>query len=108
MAKDETTPETTPEATPEAPAEEAQAQTAAADPAAAPEETSADTPAETPEPEEIPEQVYTLAELKENAMAIFNVQPEVIAGALYGNSKQEFTVSELQKLINKFLRKKVE
>lgn len=94
MAKDETTPEVTPEATQEASAEETQAQTAAADPAAA--------------PEEIPEQVYSLAELKENAMAIFGVQSEVIAGALYGNSKQEFTVSELQKLINKFLRKKVE
>lgn len=96
MAKDKTTPE----ATQEAPAEDVQAQTAAADPAA--------TPTETPEPDEIPEQVYSLAELKENAMAIFGVQPEVIAGALYGNNKQEFTVSELQKLINKFLRKKVE
>lgn len=85
MAKDETAPETTPEATQVATPEE--------------------TPATAPEP--APEQVYSLSELKENAMAIFGVQSEVIAGALYGNSKQEFTVSELQKLINTFLRKKV-
>lgn len=97
MAKDETTPETTPEATQAAPVNEAQQQPAAADPE--------ETPAAAPEP--APEQVYALSELKENAMAIFGVQSEVIAGALYGNSKQEFTVSELQKLINTFLRKKV-
>ena len=54
-----------------------------------------------------PEQSYSLAELKANAKAIFGVQPEVIDGALYGNAKQEFTVSEMTKLINTFLKRKV-
>lgn len=51
--------------------------------------------------------VYALAELKANAMAIFKVQPEVIDGALYNSTKQEFTVAELQALIDKFLKRKV-
>ena len=55
----------------------------------------------------VPEQSYSLAELKANAKAIFDVQPEVIDGALYNNPKQEFTVSELTKLIIVFLKRKV-
>ena len=54
-----------------------------------------------------PEQSYSLTELKANAKAIFDVQPEVIDGALYNNPKQEFTVSELTKLINVFMKRKV-
>lgn len=53
------------------------------------------------------EQSYSLAELKENALAIFGVQPEVIAGALHGNDGDEFTVTEMKKLINSFLKRKV-
>lgn len=63
----------------------------------------------TPEtiPETIPEQTYSLAELKANAVHLFEVQPEVIDGALYGNPKQEFTVSEMKKLVNTFMKRKV-
>lgn len=63
------------------------------------------TPETTPEP--IPEQTYSLAELKANAVQLFEVQPEVIDGALYGNPKQEFTVSEMKKLVNTFMKRKV-
>lgn len=60
---------------------------------------------QTPAADPVP--VYSLAELKANATAIFKVQPEVIDGALYNNTKQEFTVAELQALIDKFLKRKV-
>lgn len=58
-------------------------------------------------PPAAPEQAYSLAELMENATTVFGVQPEVISGALYGNPKQEFTVAELKKIIEQFLKKKV-
>ena len=35
------------------------------------------------------------------------VNLEVIDGALYGNPKQEFTVSEMKKLVNTFMKRKV-
>lgn len=79
------------------------------------EETTPEVTLETPQepaleatPKTVSEQSYSLAELKENAMTIFGVQPEVIAGALHGNAKQEFKVSELKGLVTKFLKKKVE
>ena len=78
MATETTTPEATPEAT--------VAETAPA-PAADP--------------------TYPLAELKANSKALFGVQPEVIDGALYNNAQQEFSVSELGKIINTFLKRKV-
>ena len=70
------------------------------------ETTAAETAAEAA-PEEISEQTYSLAELKANAVQLFEVQPEVIDGALYNNPKQEFTVSEMKKLINTFMKRKV-
>ncbi|SEO98514.1 hypothetical protein [Propionispora vibrioides] len=54
-----------------------------------------------------PEQEYAMAELKANAPLLFGVQPEVIDGALYNNRKQTFSVSEMKKLIDTFLEKKV-
>lgn len=38
---------------------------------------------------------------------ILKVKPEVIAGALHGSSKQEFTVDEVAKLVDVFKKKKV-
>ncbi|AYO30805.1 hypothetical protein D2962_09455 [Biomaibacter acetigenes] len=50
---------------------------------------------------------YSREELLENAEALFNCKPEVIAGALHGNKQREFTVDEMKKLINDFLKRKV-
>ena len=50
---------------------------------------------------------YPLSELKANSKALFGVQPEVIDGALYNNTQQEFSVLELGKIINTFLKRKV-
>lgn len=53
------------------------------------------------------EQVYTLDELKQNAPVLFGVQSEVLAGALHGNTKSEFTINEMKGLVDKFLKRKV-
>ena len=53
------------------------------------------------------ETAYQRAELREKSMQLFGVQPEVIDGALYNNTQQEFSVSELGKIINTFLKRKV-
>lgn len=50
---------------------------------------------------------YLREELLTNAEAIFNVKPEVIAGALHGNKQAEFTVDEMRKLIDSFLKRRV-
>lgn len=50
---------------------------------------------------------YLRDELLVNAEALFGVKPEVVVGALYGNSEDSFTVDELQKLIEDFLQRKV-
>ena len=54
------------------------------------------------------EQLYPLAELKSASAAVFGVKPEVIDGALYGNAKTEFTITEMRELINGFLKRKVQ
>ena len=54
------------------------------------------------------EQIYQLSELKAASVAAFSVRPEVIDGALYGTAKQEFTKTELQGLINEFLKRTVQ
>lgn len=58
-------------------------------------------------PKTVKEQEYPLQELKANALQLFGVQPEVIDGALYGNEKQKFSVSEMKEIVSKFLTKKV-
>lgn len=50
---------------------------------------------------------YFRQELIANAMAIFSYQPEVVAGALHGNTAKELTLAEVKKAIAEFLERKV-
>lgn len=50
---------------------------------------------------------YSKEELLANAEALFGVKPEVVAGALHGNTQAEFTVDEMRKLIDSFLKRRV-
>lgn len=50
---------------------------------------------------------YPVADLLANAEALFGVKPEVVAGALHGVSQNEFSVGELRKLIENFLKRRV-
>lgn len=56
---------------------------------------------------ESPTPKYPRNELLANAKALFNCKPEVIAGALHGNDKAEFTVEEMRKMIDNFLKRRV-
>lgn len=51
---------------------------------------------------------YSRRELIVNGMAVFGVMPEVVVGALHGNSAQELTVSEVKAAVKNFLKRKVE
>ncbi|ACV64907.1 hypothetical protein Dtox_4240 [Desulfofarcimen acetoxidans DSM 771] len=53
------------------------------------------------------EDKYPRDELMANAMTIFGVMPEVVAGALHGNAAEELTVAEVQDAINNFLIRSV-
>ncbi|NPV30496.1 MAG: hypothetical protein HPY58_12780 [Firmicutes bacterium] len=50
---------------------------------------------------------YPREELLANAEALFGVKPEVVTGALHGNAQTEFTVDEMRKLIDSFLKRRV-
>ncbi len=52
-------------------------------------------------------QTYPLQELLKQSQDIFGCNPEVIRGALTGNSKTEFTIDELKKLIDSFKKRRV-
>lgn len=52
-------------------------------------------------------QKYPRGELQANAGALFGVRPEVVAGALHGNNKAKFTLDEMRKLIDSFLKRRV-
>lgn len=52
-------------------------------------------------------QKYEREELLANADALFGVKREVIVGALHENTQTEFTVDEMRKLIDQFLKRKV-
>lgn len=54
------------------------------------------------------DQKYSRRELIDNSMAVFGVMPEVVEGALHGNSAQELTVDEVKTAINDFLERKVD
>jgi len=51
--------------------------------------------------------VYDRNELIAQARVVFNVQPEVVAGALHGVDKQELTLAEAREAVKKFLDGKV-
>lgn len=57
-------------------------------------------------PQEVPE--YDLQELLENSEALFNVKPEIVHGAIHGNEKERYSVDEMRKLIEKFLKRRTE
>lgn len=50
---------------------------------------------------------YPREELQANAEALFLVKPEVIAGALYGSDQAEYSVAEMEELINSFLKRRI-
>lgn len=53
------------------------------------------------------ESKYPVEELSANAEALFNVRPEVLAGALYGNVQRDMTIDDAKKAIDQFLKRKV-
>lgn len=57
--------------------------------------------------EVLQEPKYPVADLLANAEALFGAKPEVVAGALHGISQNEFSVSELRRLIESFLKRRV-
>lgn len=57
--------------------------------------------------EVITEPAYEVDYLLANAKEIFGVNKEVVVGALAGQTKQEYTVSEVKALIEKFLNRRV-
>lgn len=59
------------------------------------------------EPVKQPESKYSRKEIIDNAQAVFGVMPEVVIGALNGNSNEEFTISEVKKAIKAFLERGV-
>ncbi|MFD0868769.1 hypothetical protein [Paenibacillus residui] len=50
---------------------------------------------------------YPVEELAANAEDLFAVRPEVLVGALYGNGQAELTIDEVKRLIDQFLKRKV-
>lgn len=52
-------------------------------------------------------QKYSREEILSHAEALFGVKPEVVDGALHGNAQTEFTVDEVRKLIDSFLKRRV-
>lgn len=58
--------------------------------------------------EVIQESKYPKEMLIENAKDIFGVNKETVVGALYGNTKDELTKTEVKKAIDKFLNNKPE
>ncbi|BBI31451.1 hypothetical protein [Cohnella abietis] len=50
---------------------------------------------------------YNRDELIKNAQAIFQVNPEVVAGALQGTNQIQITVEEAKRLVGQFLKRKV-
>lgn len=50
---------------------------------------------------------YSRDELQAFSENLFSCKPEVIAGALFGNSETEFSIEEMTSCINNFLQRKV-
>ncbi|WKV08198.1 hypothetical protein Q2T46_11735 [Thermoanaerobacterium sp. CMT5567-10] len=57
--------------------------------------------------EKYTEPVYNIQDILENSKALFKCNREVVKGAIYGIDKKEFTVKEVQDLIQKFLKRGV-
>lgn len=52
------------------------------------------------------EQAYPLDEILANAPALFGVKAEVVAGALYENTKEELTVNEVRQAVSSFMKRR--
>lgn len=52
-------------------------------------------------------QKYDIGELEANAETLFNVKPEVAAGALRGCGAAQLTTARAKDLINKFIKRRV-
>ncbi|GIO33257.1 hypothetical protein J2TS6_43980 [Paenibacillus albilobatus] len=52
------------------------------------------------------ESKYPIDELSAHAEALFNVRPEVLAGALHGVNQSELTIDEAKKAVDQFLKRK--
>jgi len=53
------------------------------------------------------EPTYDREELVQNAQALFNVNPEVLVGALHGSDKIKLTIDEARRSVDQFLKRKV-
>lgn len=51
---------------------------------------------------------YTREELLAGSEALFAVKPEVIAGALFGSSRNTYSIEETGRLIRQFQQRKVQ
>lgn len=51
---------------------------------------------------------YDRESLVEDSFAIFGYYPEVVVGALHGDTRQEFTVDEVKSKIQNFVNRKVD
>jgi hypothetical protein len=49
---------------------------------------------------------YPRGEFIKNAQGLFGVKPEVVVGALHGDPAPELTKAEVQKAVNRFLRRR--
>lgn len=52
------------------------------------------------------EQAYPLEDILANAPALFGVKAEVVAGALYENTKEELTVNEVRQAVSSFMKRR--
>ena len=51
---------------------------------------------------------YSVDDFKRNSLELFGVHSEVIDGALHGKGQEEFTVAEMKKLVNAFMKKTID
>ncbi|MDQ0060118.1 hypothetical protein [Paenibacillus harenae] len=50
---------------------------------------------------------YSAASLRRNSLQLFQVNPEVVDGALYGTEARELTIAEAKSLIAAYLQREV-
>lgn len=50
---------------------------------------------------------YSAASLRRNALQLFQVNPEIVDGALYGTEVRELTIAEAKSLITAYLQREV-
>jgi len=53
------------------------------------------------------ESKYSRDEFIENAQALFQVKPEIVAGAIHQVGENQLTIDEAKRLVGQFLKRKV-